>query len=182
MFIQTEETPNPNTLKFFPGADVCPDKTVFITNFEEAQKYQLASILFEIQDIKTIMLGNDFISITKEENEDWEILKPQIFSVIVDYFVSGKTIENTNEEDDDEEPSDQISKDIKKIIDEKVRPAVMQDGGNVIFKKFEDGVVYLKLQGACSGCPSAEITLKDGIENMLQYYFSEVQKVEQVYE
>lgn len=194
MFIQTEATPNPSTLKFLPGVEVYSPKdindsdsnsTVFITSKIEAKKYRLTEELFEIEDIQAIMLGGNFISITKQEGADWEILKPQIYSVIIDHFTSGGNLEPTefqganNEDNEEPETTDPISLEIKAIIEEKVRPAVMQDGGNVIFKKFVDGVVYLKLQGACSGCPSASLTLKDGIENMLQYYIPEVQRVEQ---
>ena len=181
MFIQTDVTPNPNALKFFPGAAVFNGNPVEITNREDAKKYKIADLLFEVQDVVIVMLGADFITITKQEDADWEILKPQIFSIIIEYFTSGGVAEESDEEDEcDDEAKDPISQEIRELIREKVRPAVMEDGGNVIFKGYKDGVVYLKLQGACSGCPSASITLKDGIENMLQYYVPEVKCVEQV--
>jgi Fe-S cluster biogenesis protein NfuA len=180
MFIQTEETPNPNALKFFPGVDIINGDPVNLTNKDDAKKYKIAENLFEVQDIKGIMLGTDFISVTKDADADWEILKPQIFSIIIDFFTSGHEIEENKQQEDDDEAIDDISKKIKELIQTKVRPAVMEDGGNVIFKGYEDGTVYLKLQGACSGCPSASVTLKDGIENMLQYYVPEVQCVKEV--
>lgn len=180
MFIQTEITPNPNALKFFPGMQVISGDPVSLINKEEAKKYRIADELFDVQDVTGIMLGSDFISITKDPDGDWEILKPQIFSIIVDFFTSGGEIEQGFQQEEDKEATDEVSQQIREIIQEKVRPAVMEDGGNVIFKGYKDGVVYLKLQGACSGCPSASVTLKDGIENMLQYYIPEVQSVQEV--
>lgn len=180
MFIQTESTPNPNTLKFLPGMSVLESGVVNCVTADDASNYRLARMLWEIQGVSGVMLGVDFVSVSKVEDTEWDILKPQIFSVVVEYFTTTSDAPESAEQDEDVECTDEISRQVKEIIETKVRPAVMQDGGNVVFKGYEEGVVYLKLQGACSGCPSASVTLKDGIENMLQYYIPEVKEVRQV--
>lgn len=151
-----------------------------IASEEEASRCRIAEMLWEVQGVSGVMLGEDFISINKNVDADWEILKPQIFSVIVEYFTTDSTAVQVDEAEEDIECTDAASKRIKEIIDTKVRPAVMEDGGNIVFRGYKDGIVYLKLQGACAGCPSSAVTLKDGIENMLQYYVPEVKEVQQV--
>lgn len=184
MFIQTEETPNPQTLKFIPdGEKVLGDKTAqFNSQKQAATKSPLAMQLFAIKGVSSIFFGSDFITITKIDDLDWDKLKPEITGVIMDFFVSGKEImfeKAESEKKSDEEDSD-VVKQIKELIEIKVRPAVAMDGGDIIFHSFEDGVVFLELHGACSGCPSSTITLKNGIENMLKHYVPEVEAVEQV--
>lgn len=180
MFIQTERTPNPATLKFLPGCPVMESKTANFTDAQAAQRSPLATALFGIDGISGVFLGSDFITVTKTDDKDWDIMKPQILGAIMEHFQSGKPVIS--------EPADaaatgegsaegSISAQIKELIDTRVRPAVAQDGGDIIFKGFENGVVYLHMQGACSGCPSSTATLKHGIENMLRYYIPEVTEV-----
>jgi Fe-S cluster biogenesis protein NfuA len=183
MFIQTEPTPNPNTIKFFPGYTVTEKESVFFTTKEEAARSPLALELFDLEGVKAVFYSLDYISVTKTDEIEWEILNPEIFCVISDYFLLNKSVfsEDADEENDEKiDLSDPIVQKIYDLIETTVKPAVMQDGGNVIFKAFKDGIVYVKLQGACSGCPSASLTLKDGIENMLQYYVEEVKGVEAI--
>lgn len=184
MFIQTEETPNPASLKFIPdGQIVLPNGTAEFKNQKTAAtKSPLALQLFEIAGVEAIFLGQDFITITKSENVEWSKIKADILATIMDFFVSGKPVmfdlasqENVASEEDSE-----IVKQIKELIEVKVRPAVAMDGGDIIFHSFEDGIVRLQLKGSCSGCPSSTITLKNGIENMLKHYVPEVESVEQV--
>ena len=186
MFIQTEITPNPNTLKFFPGSVVMKSGTMDFNNAEDASKSYLAQALFEIKDVKGVFFGYDFISVTKEESADWAILKPEILMTIMSHFVDGRSLfidqdsatgEDEQDEDYDAADSELVAQ-IKELIETRVRPAVAQDGGDIIFRGYRDGVVTLKLQGACSGCPSSTLTLKDGIENMLRYYIPQVELVE----
>ncbi|MBN8828503.1 MAG: NifU family protein [Sphingobacteriia bacterium] len=183
MFIQVELTPNPLTLKFIPGEYVTGSEPVNIPSKETAYKSPLAEELFKIQDVEGIFLGYDFITVTKNEAADWNILKAEILTTIMDFYVSGKAIlndkANTTIEVSSENDTD-IVKQIKEIIETRVRPAVAQDGGDIIFVEYEDGIVRLELHGACSGCPSSTITLKSGIENMLKYYVPEVVAVEAV--
>ena len=182
MFIQTEETPNPNALKFLPGVDISPKGPVFFNNFDEARtKSLLAAKLYEIGNIEAVFLGADFITITKIPTSEWKLLKPEILMVIMDHLVSGLPIFNDNENTFTQintEDLSEIEKQIIEIIETRVRPSVAMDGGDIIYKGFKEGVVYLQLQGACSGCPSSTATLKNGIESMLQHYIPEVQAVE----
>ena len=182
MFIQTEQTPNPQTLKFLPGKVVMDEGTAFFQNFDEASNSPFAKRLFEIDGVNGVFFGSDFITITKSQNLDWQILKPLILGSIMDHYNSGQEaitkeqeIENSslqkNEGDTD------IVKQIKELLDTRVRPAVAMDGGDIIYDSFKDGIVYLHMQGACSGCPSSTATLKMGIENMLKHYVPEVQEV-----
>ncbi len=182
MFIQTEETPNPATIKFIPGRVVLKEGTLNVTSPEEAKQAPLAKRLFDIEGIRGVFFGSDFISVTKAENDDWFALKPQILETLVHYFVTHETVEihqgpkaQANEGTDDD-----ISKEIKELLDSRIRPAVAMDGGDIVFDRFEDGIVYLHMQGSCSGCPSSSITLKSGIENMLRYYIPEVKEVQQI--
>ena len=186
MFIQTEQTPNPQTLKFLPGKVVMDEGTAFYQNIDEAGNSPFARRLFGIEGVSGVFFGSDFITITKTDAYEWEVMKPSVLGGIIDHFNSeDKTVEKdaekeskislqTNEDDSD------IVKQIKELLDTRVRPAVAMDGGDIIYNDFADGVVYLKMQGACSGCPSSTATLKMGIENMLKHYIPEVQEVRPV--
>lgn len=185
MFIQTEETPNPNTLKFLPGQDVITSGSVDFPDEEAAKQSPLATALFDIADVKRVFFGSDFITVTKAPNVDWAVLKPAVLTTIMDHFVAGLPVmkkdatrgtkATTSNEEDDE-----LVRTIKELIDTRVRPAVAQDGGDIIYVGFEDGIVKLELHGSCSGCPSSTATLKSGIENMLKHYVPEVMAVEAV--
>jgi Fe-S cluster biogenesis protein NfuA len=181
MFIQTEMTPNPATMKFLPGRAVVDGGTANFTSPEEAARSPLALRLFELDGVAGVFLGNDFITVTKLSDQDWQVMKPMVLSAIMEHFTSGEAV--MAEGDDSavgEGEDDEISAQIKELIDTRVRPAVAQDGGDIIFRGFEDGVVYLHMQGSCSGCPSSTATLKHGIENMLRYYVPEVLEVRPV--
>ncbi len=193
MFIQTEETPNPATLKFIPdGHVVLKNGTAEFKNQKQAEsKSPLALQLFTITGVEAVFFGHDFITITKSGNAVWKYLTSEIQAVIMDFFLTGKEPmfenkenENSNELNKNlpEEGDSEIVKQIKELIEIKVRPAVAMDGGDIIFHSFENGVVYLMLKGSCSGCPSSTVTLKSGIENMLKHYIPEVESVEQVSE
>jgi Fe-S cluster biogenesis protein NfuA len=181
MFIQTEETPNPATMKFLPGREVMAEGTLDIASADGASASPLAEALFEIEGIKGVFLGRDFVTVTKEKEKDWPVLKPAILTSIMDHFTNNRPIVATGSEmkiHTASEDSD-VVKQIRELIEMKVRPAVAQDGGDIVFENFEDGVVYLKLKGSCSGCPSSTMTLKAGIENMLKHYIPEVREVRQ---
>jgi Fe-S cluster biogenesis protein NfuA len=183
MFIQTEETPNPATLKFLPGRDVVSSGSVDFASQESAGRSPLADRLFKVDGVERVFLGQDFITVTKSQAKDWSIMKPALLGVIMEHFVSGQpvllgegeTVAASGDEEDDE-----IVAQIKDLLETRVRPAVAQDGGDIIFHSFEDGVVYLHMQGSCSGCPSSTATLKMGIENMLRHYVPEVVEVRPV--
>jgi len=182
MFIQTEITPNPESLKFLPGVNISPAPMNFIDN-SQATNSPLAQKLFSLPCVKSIFLGYDFITVTKQEDSQWEIIKAEILVTIMDFLISGQASVNeaapkeNNITDLDE---DKIVKEIREIIETRVRPSVMQDGGDIVFHDFKDGIVRLELHGACSGCPSSTVTLKNGIENMLKYYVPEVISVEAI--
>lgn len=179
MFIQTEDTPNPNALKFLPGSYVS-DRPVYITVREDSSS-PMAKKLFTLRGIEAVFLGSDFITITKADDIDWAILKPQVIMIIMDHFVAGLPVfENSFSAEVSNTSSDltEIEKQIIEIIETKVRPSVAMDGGDIVYQGFKDGVVTLELRGACSGCPSSTITLKQGIESMLKYYIPEVISVE----
>ena len=183
MFIETEVTPNPNALKFIPDRPVLESGTIHITDRDQAAKSPLAMTLFTIEDVTGVLLAPSFISVTIASG-DWKARKPEILGLLVDHFTAGFPI--VLEDDKPEAAPDietgedsEIVSQIKTVLDEKVRPAVAQDGGDIVFSKFEDGIVYLQLQGACSGCPSSVSTLKNGIENLLKYYIPEVEEVRQ---
>ncbi|MDX2073285.1 MAG: NifU family protein [Alphaproteobacteria bacterium] len=183
MFIQTESTPNPLTLKFTPGVDVMSTGTVFFTGREDASISPLATALFDIEGVNAVFLGSDFITVTKDEASHWEALKPILLTAIMDHFMAGKPVllkgGETAVAASDADDSDLV-KQIKELIETRVRPAVAQDGGDIIFHGFADGIVTLELHGSCSGCPSSTVTLKNGIENMLKHYVPEVIAVEAV--
>ena len=185
MFIQTETTPNPATLKFLPGRDVLGSGSANFPSLEEAQgKSPLAEALFGVGGVTQVFLGADFVSVTKEDARDWQTLKPQILGTIMDHFTTGAPVMvgETDSEHTDDGGGDhpEVVAQIKELLDARVRPAVAQDGGDIVFRRFEDGVVYLAMQGACAGCPSSTATLKMGIENMLRHYIPEVQAVHPV--
>ncbi len=185
MFIQTEETPNPATLKFLPGRVVMERGTADFDAADKAARSPLAESLFRIEGVARIFLGSDFITVTKTDAQDWPVLKPQILGLIMEHFSTTRPVilaEKTEGADgvatDGED--DEIVTQIKELLDTRVRPAVAQDGGDIIFHSFEDGIVYLHMQGSCSGCPSSTATLKMGIENMLRHYVPEVVEVRPV--
>jgi Fe-S cluster biogenesis protein NfuA len=181
MFIQTEMTPNPATMKFLPGRVVVESGTANFTSPEEAARSPLALRLFELDGVAGVFLGNDFITVTKLSDQDWQVMKPIVLSAIMEHFTSGEAVmAEADEGAPGEGEDDELSAQIKELIDTRVRPAVAQDGGDIIFRGFEDGVVYLHMQGSCSGCPSSTATLKHGIENMLRYYVPEVLEVRPV--
>src|SRR4051812_16813957 len=188
MFIQTESTPNPNTLKFLPGREVMGEGNVAdFPSADSAGRSPLASALFAIPEVARVFFGSDFISVTKRDGE-WKHLKPSILGAVMEHFTQGlPLLEGAAEESDDDgetfrEEDAEVVGQIKELIETRVRPAVAQDGGDIIFKGFdgESGVVSLHLQGSCAGCPSSTMTLKNGIENMLRHYVPEVTPVEAV--
>ena len=183
MFIQTENTPNPATLKFIPGEKVLGSSTANFNKKEDAVKSPLATSLFEISGVEAVFLGGDFISVTKSDEKDWGHLKTEVLTTIMEHYVTGRPVineESSKTESNTNEDDDEIVKQIRELIDTRVRPSVAQDGGDIIFHGFEDGIVKLEMHGACSGCPSSTITLKNGIENMLKHYVPEVESVEAV--
>ena len=180
MDIQTEITPNPSSLKFLPGKIVMEKGTADFRNVDEAKRSPFALNLFKIEGVKGVFFGSDFISITKNDNHEWQTLKPSISETIIEYYKSGTAIMPQGEEDktsaSDTEDNEAVIK-IKEILDTKVRPAVAKDGGDITFQSFDNGIVYLHMKGSCSGCPSSTATLKAGIENMLKHYVPEVREV-----
>ncbi len=185
MFIQTEATPNPATLKFLPGRTVLSSGTLELRSREEAARSPLAQALFSIDGVSGVFLGYDFVSVTKADGE-WQHLKPAILGAIMEHFTSGIPILRDEDEAGDLEdeffdPADgETVATIKELIETRVRPAVAGDGGDITFRGFKEGVVFLTMKGACSGCPSSTATLKHGIQNMLRTYVPEVQAVEQM--
>ena len=184
MFIQTEETPNPATLKFLPGQSVLAEGTANFALGDELESSPLAKLLFSVEGVVGVFFGNDFITITKGEDVFWEHIKPALLGTIMEFMQSGKEIMRGNNDKSahasHEGPDIEVVKRITDLLDTRIRPAVAQDGGDISFVKFDNGVVYLELRGACAGCPSSTITLKSGIENMLKYYIPEIVSVEAV--
>jgi len=182
MFIQTEQTPNPATLKFLPGCAVMESGTANFTDPRSASRSPLAERLFALPEVTGVFLAADFITITKNGDSDWPQLKPAVLAAIMEHFTAGRPVilaeagEDANAAEGGEE-DDEIVTQIKELLETRVRPAVAMDGGDIIFQDFEDGVVYLHMQGSCSGCPSSTATLKAGIENMLRHYLPEVREV-----
>jgi Fe-S cluster biogenesis protein NfuA len=184
MFIQTEVTPNPATLKFIPGQSVLPDGTADFRAKSEAGASPLASRLFDIDGVTGVFLGSDFISVTKGPAE-WQHLKPMILGAIMEHYQSGAVALSAGGANDDKagsfDPADsETVKMIKELLETRVRPAVAQDGGDITFSGFKDGIVYLHMRGACAGCPSSTATLRHGIENLLRHFCPEVQEVQAV--
>jgi NFU1 iron-sulfur cluster scaffold homolog, mitochondrial len=184
MFIETEGTPNPATLKFLPGRYVMGAGTADFASRATADRSPLASALFTLPGVARVFLGGDFITVTKTDEIDWQGLKPQVLAAIMEHFVAGlPVIEGAAEDDlvEDIAPEDEeIVAQIKELLDTRVRPAVAGDGGDIVFRGYREGIVKLHMQGSCSGCPSSRATLKHGIENMLRHYVPEVVAVEQV--
>ncbi|MGE0722994.1 MAG: NifU family protein [Alphaproteobacteria bacterium] len=181
MFIQTETTPNPATLKFLPGRDVMPSGTADFASPEAAKRSPLAERLFAVEGVTGVFLGSDFVTVTKAADQEWYALKPSILGVIMEHFTAGRpaVLDDAGAADAGTD-DDEIVVQIKELLETRVRPAVAQDGGDIVFQAFEDGVVYLHMQGSCAGCPSSTATLKSGIENMLRHYIPEVVEVRSV--
>ena len=184
MFIQTEETPNPNALKFLPGRDISPSEAVFFHTEDEARdKSDLACQLFQVEDVNAVFFGRDFITLTKTDDADWQLMKTEILTIINDHLLAELPIFHKTHNVSkpiDPESIPEIERQIIEIIDTRVRPSVAMDGGDIVYQSFDDGVVFLELKGACSGCPSSTITLKNGIESMLKHFVPEVRSVEAV--
>lgn len=186
MFIETQATPNPATVKFLPGTQVMPAGTADFETPEAAERSPLASALFSLGDVTGVFFGSDFVSVTRAQGGlDWRELKPLVLGVIVDHFASGAPL--LGEAGTPAAPvveadpaNADIERQIEELLDSRIRPAVAGDGGDIIYRGFSEGVVYLQMQGACSGCPSSTATLKNGIENLLKYYVPEVEEVRAV--
>ncbi|MEQ9125264.1 MAG: NifU family protein [Alphaproteobacteria bacterium] len=181
MFIQTEATPNPATLKFIPGVTVLASGTADFRSAEDARgESPLAEALFAVEGVDAVFFGADFISVSKADVAEWPVLKPAVLGAIMEHFTRDLPVMSAGAVDGDADGpdmSDPIVQQIQELLDTRVRPAVAGDGGDIVFRGFEDGVVYLSMQGACAGCPSSTATLKMGIENMLRHYVPEVQEV-----
>ena len=189
MLIQTEPTPNPSTLKFMPGGQVMDSGTRDFASYEEAEASPLAAALFSTGDVEGVFFGRDFISVTAAPGVEWRELKPQVLEVLLDHFASGAPLFNPGSaagihiaaEQIEDDPADaEIVAQIRELIETRVRPAVAQDGGDIVYRGFKGGTVFLAMQGACSGCPSSTMTLKRGIESLLKHYVPEVETVEAV--
>lgn len=182
MFIQTEQTPNPATLKFLPGQVVLESGTADFTNAAQGAASPLAKALFELEGVKGVFFGHDFVTVTKDDTREWATLKPHILAAIMDHFLSGMPAMGDGAQHAEQvgQNDTPVEKQIRELIDERVRPAVAQDGGDITFDRFENGIVFLHLKGSCAGCPSSTATLKSGIENMLKHYVPEVTEVRQV--
>lgn len=185
MFIQTERTPNPDTLKFIPGETIMPSGTADFGSGADAGQSQLAQRLFKIEGIVRVFLGPDFVSVTKDANEDWDFLKARVLAAIMEHLSIGMPIIDPDYSAAKKSSStgsdldDAIIQQIEELLETRVRPAVQSDGGDIVFDRFEDGIVFLRMRGACAGCPSSTATLKVGIENMLRHYIPEVLEVQQ---
>ena len=188
MFIETELTPNPATIKFLPGEPVMTAGTRDFPDAESAAASPLASALFDLGDVSGVFFGRDFVSVTAGEGVDWSALKPQVVALLLDHFItgaplfagpdaSGISVPPEDETIDDDPADAEIIEQIKELIEVRVRPAVANDGGDIVYRGFRDGVVFLTMQGACAGCPSSSATLKHGIESLLKHYVPEVVEV-----
>jgi Fe-S cluster biogenesis protein NfuA len=189
MFIETETTPNPATLKFLPGQEVMPTGTRDFASPEEAEASPLAEALFDTGEVSGVFFGKDFVSVTAGPGADWSALKPQVVAILLDHFVSqaplftggtaaGIAVPGEEEAEIGDNPEDaEIVAQIRELLETRVRPAVAGDGGDIRYRGFREGVVYLQMQGACSGCPSSTATLKHGIEGLLKHYVPEVTEV-----
>jgi len=189
LFIQTQETPNPSSLKFLPGRTVLEGGGTFdVPSIAAAKGSPLAKLLFRIDGVKAVFFGGDFITVTKYDDEgvEWKVMKPEIFATVMDFFNSGLPVVHEGAEisgdteiyDDDDDTVQMI----KELLDTRIRPTVQEDGGDIVYMGFEDGVVKLKMQGSCTSCPSSIVTLKNGVQNMLQFYIPEVVSVEQIFD
>ena len=179
MFVQTETTPNPNSLKFLPGKIVSNSGSYEITNKDDT-KNQLIRNLLSVNGVEGIFLGKDFISVNKHDENSWDDIKHIVISHINEFYASGKEFVINNNLNEKSEGLDEIEKRIVQLLEEKIRPAIARDGGNIKFKEFKDGIVKVQLQGSCSGCPSSTMTLKQGVQNLLCHYLPEVKRVEAI--
>ena len=177
MFVQTENTPNPNSLKFLPGKTVSNQGSFEITRKDETNN-ELVRNLLSVNGVEGIFLGKDFISINKYDDVSWDEIKHIVIALINDFYSSGKEYVINKSLNEDKKDLKEIEKKIIQILDQKIRPAVAKDGGDIKFKNFENGVVRVQLQGSCSGCPSSKMTLKQGVENLLCHYIPEIKQVE----
>ena len=182
MFIQTEQTPNPSTLKFLPGRVVMDKGTADFAGVDTAAASPFAKRLFAVEGVERVFFGADFVTVTKADDKDWQILKPSILGGIMEHYTSGEPVVAADSQaaGDVAADDDEIVAQIKDLLETRVRPAVAQDGGDIVFHDFREGVVYLQMQGSCSGCPSSTATLKMGIENLLKHYVPEVVEVQAV--
>ena len=185
MFIQTEATPNPATLKFLPGQTVLGTGTADFPSADSAGNSPLARRIFAIEDVTGVFLGGDFVTVTKNEGAEWDVIKAPILGAIMEHYQSGAPVmtedhQATSGHADHDGEDGEIVGQIKELLDTRVRPAVAQDGGDITFHGFDRGIVYLHMQGACAGCPSSTLTLKMGIENLLRHYIPEVVEVRPV--
>ena len=186
MFIQTEDTPNPATLKFLPGCPVTGGGPVDFPDSDSADRSPLAHRLFAVDGVAGVFLGADFITVTRSSDRDWSVLKPSLLAAIMEHFLSGQPVlvgaapDGHGDQPQEGAENEEIIKQIKELLDQRVRPVVAQDGGDITFHGFKDGVVYLHMKGACSGCPSSTATLKSGIENLLRHFIPEVVEVRAV--
>ena len=181
MFIQTEQTPNPATLKFLPGQTVLETGTADFTNpADAAARSPLAESLFGVDGVAAVFFGHNFITITKISDHDWYVMKPELLGAHMEHFTAGNPLMNESTplaNADNGEADDEVVTQIKELLETRVRPAVAQDGGDITFHGFDQGIVYLEMRGACAGCPSSTATLKMGIENMLRHYIPEIVEV-----
>ena len=179
MFVQSELTPNPNSIKFLPGKIVSKSGSFEVTKKDETNN-DLIKNLFSVNGVESIFLGKDFISVNKQDNVEWEEIKHIIISLINDFYSTGKEYVVEKNLNESSENLEEIELRIIKILDQKIRPAVARDGGDIKFKEFKDGIVKVQLQGSCSGCPSSTMTLKQGVQNLLCHYIPEVKQVEAI--
>ena len=179
MFIQTEITPNPNSLKFIPGKVVCSTGSFEVTKNDNVNNELIKNIL-SVNGVEGIFLSKDFISVNKRDENSWDDIKHIVISHINEFYASGKEFVINNDLNEQSESFDEIEKRIVQLLEDKIRPAIARDGGDIKFKEFKDGVVKVQLQGSCSGCPSSTMTLKQGVQNLLCHYLPEVKKVEAV--
>ena len=179
MFVQSEFTPNPNSIKFLPGKTVSKSGSFEVTK-KDYTNNELIKNLFSVSGVESIFLGKDFISVNKQGNVDWEEIKHIIISLINDFYSTGKEYVVEKNLNESSENLEEIELRIIKILDQKIRPAVARDGGDIKFKEFKDGIVKVQLQGSCSGCPSSTMTLKQGVQNLLCHYIPEVKQVEAI--
>jgi Fe-S cluster biogenesis protein NfuA len=183
LFIQTEQTPNPSTLKFLPGRVVMDKGTMDFAGADTAATSPFAKRLFAVEGVERVFFGADFVTVTKADDKDWQILKPSILGGIMEHYTSGEPVlsgEAAPSAGDASADDDEVVAQIKDLLETRIRPAVAQDGGDIVFHDFREGVVYLQMQGSCSGCPSSTATLKMGIENLLKHYVPEVVEVQAV--
>ena len=182
MFIQTEQTPNPSSLKFLPGQQVMASGTADFPNLEAAARSPLAERLFAIDGVVGVFLSSDFVTVSKRDDTEWYLLKPTILGALMEHFTSGQpaVLGDVGGQAGEAGEQDEIVQQILELLDTRVRPAVAQDGGDITFEGFDNGIVFLRMQGACSGCPSSTMTLKAGVENMLRHYVPEVVEVRAV--